>query len=87
MYGEQDEIKMLDLGHRGVTSRKKLNLSKENIDTVCKWTGNSNQLVHKRTLNHWVYIINSLLYCISFKEIVNSRKKSNLVNAKLRYDC
>ena len=83
MYGEQNEIKMLDLGHRGVTNRMKLKLSKENIDTVCNWTGINNQLVHKRTLNHWVYIfINRLSYCISFKEIINSRKKSNLVNAK-----
>ena len=83
MYGEQNEIKMLDLGHRGVTNRMKLKLSKENIDTVCNWTGINNQLVHKRTLNHWVYIfINRLSYCISFKEIINSRKKSSLVNAK-----
>ena len=73
MYRERDQI----------TNRMKLNLSKENIDTGWNWTGIRNQFVHKRTLNHWVYIfINKLSYCISFKEIINSRKKSNLVNAK-----
>ena len=50
MYREQEQIQILDLGHRGKANRTKLNLSKENIDTGFNWTRIHNQLDHKRTL-------------------------------------
>ena len=50
MYREQEQIQIMDLGHRGKTNRMKLNLSKENIDTGFNWTRIHKQLDHKRTL-------------------------------------
>lgn len=49
MYREQEQIQILDLGHRGKANRMKLNLSKENIDTGFNWTRIHNQLDHKQT--------------------------------------